>query len=73
MLGPYLDTLTTGHTFCSFFITLYELTLQKKLQNSITNQKTKHKKPCQSWGKLFLKVKIGCDIQETRDRTLNLT
>ena len=37
MLGLYLDTLIIGHKCCSILIILNELTLQKELQNSMTN------------------------------------
>ena len=63
MLGlyMYLDTLIIGHTFAISISILNELTLQRELQNNITNyvfwtttknntttkRKIKHKNPCQ--------------------------
>jgi len=37
MLGLYLDTLTIGHKCCSMLSILNEITVQKELQNVMTN------------------------------------
>jgi len=37
MLGLYLYTLIIGHKSCNMLIILNKLTLQKKLQNFVTN------------------------------------
>jgi len=61
MLGLHLYTLISGHQSCSMLTRLNKLTLQKKLQNVVTNNvfwtkksknttttKSKHKNPCRS-------------------------
>jgi len=61
MLGLYLDTIITSHKFGILLSKPNELTVQKELQNVMTNnvfltkksenktkQKSKHKLPCQS-------------------------
>jgi len=62
MLGLYHYTIIIGHKSCNMLSILNKLTLQKKLENFVTNnvffdkkvkttttkQKIKHKNPCRS-------------------------
>jgi len=56
MLGQYLYTLIIGHKSCKMLNILNKLTLQKKLQNCVTNN-------------VFLDKKVKAYIATTKQKT----
>jgi len=65
MLGLYLDTLIIGHKLCNMLRILNELTLQRELQNFVTNNVFLTKNKTTATTKHKIKQKNHCQSRES--------